>query len=199
MGQATLAAVASLVLFCLVIVAVLALVIRPVTIRLSRSSSTTLTLSYAIAPVLGSLLLLAVRSLTLQQFWAGVRGDEHIKPYGIVILFMSLAYQAASLDATGGLAWLALHITAWSRGRGRRLFIFWYTFSGFLTTFTSNDICIMTLTWVMTPGARRATGWPLVRASTQLNTPQAHHHAHCKDYGRAACALPRGDVLRRQL
>jgi hypothetical protein len=34
------------------------------------------------------------------------------RPYGILILFMSLAYIAASLDATGVFAWLALHITA---------------------------------------------------------------------------------------
>lgn len=58
------------------------------------------------------------------------------RPYGILILFMSLAYIAASLDATGVFAWLALHITRASRGRGHLLFFLYYLLSALMTAFT---------------------------------------------------------------
>lgn len=148
-------------------------------------------------------------------------GDENIKPYGIMILFMSLAYVGASVDSSGIFAYLALKITylwvaavkacgtmhvgwkalvhgnacvlgagkgglprragavpgtgaessrtrnkTWhaphphshehapymlrrAKGHGRALFMFYFLLSSFITTFTSNDVCIVTLTPIM--------------------------------------------------
>ena len=59
---------------------------------------------------------------------------------------MSLAYVGSSLDATGALAWLALKITYASRSNGRVLFLLYYLLSSCITTFMSNDVCIITLT-----------------------------------------------------
>jgi Na+/H+ antiporter NhaD/arsenite permease-like protein len=160
MVDASLGGVASIVLFAAVIVVVIALVVRPVSVHLPWSAGP-LALSYSLVPVLGGLLLLAFRCLTVAQLWDGIRGSDHIKPYGIVILFMSLAYQAASLDATGGLAWLALHITNWSRGRGRRLFVFYFLLSALLTVLTNNDVSIMTLTPIIHHFAKATGADPL--------------------------------------
>ncbi len=66
----------------------------------------------------------------------GIAGDAQIQPYGILVLFMSLAYIAASLDATGLFAWLALRITALSRGRGHLLFALYYALSAAMTALT---------------------------------------------------------------
>ncbi len=58
------------------------------------------------------------------------------------MLFMSMAYIAAALDASGVFAWLALKITVASGGRGMALFLFYFGLSAFMTTFTSNDVCM---------------------------------------------------------
>jgi arsenical pump membrane protein len=155
------ASIASLVVFLLVVISVIVLVVRPTRLklpeRLQCCGLSSLLLSYAWMPVLGSLLMLACRCLTIEQLWHGIKGNEDIKPYAIVILFMSLAYMSYSLDSTGGLSWVALHITARSRGNGRALFIFYFVLSGVMTTVTSNDIVIMTFTPIILHFAK-ATG-----------------------------------------
>lgn len=72
---------------------------------------------------------------------------------GILVLFMSMAYIAAALDASGVFAWLALKITVASGGRGMALFLFYFGLSAFMTTFTSNDVCM----WVQAFGCWRET------------------------------------------
>lgn len=59
---------------------------------------------------------------------------------------MSCAYIGSSLDSTGLFAWLALKITYAAKNNGRVLFLFYYMLSSAITTFMSNDICIITLT-----------------------------------------------------
>lgn len=90
--------------------------------------------------------MLCTGSLDGTTLAKGIVGDPHLKPYGIVILFLALAYIAASLDSTGCLAWMALHITRWSKGNGMALFILYFVLSSAITALTSNDVSIMTLT-----------------------------------------------------
>lgn len=92
------ASVAALLIFLLVVAAVIFLVLRPV-------SNRRVTVSYAYVPVLGVFLSLLAGSLSLANVRNGIVGDENIRPYGILILFMSLAYQSGSLDMTGVFAW----------------------------------------------------------------------------------------------
>ena len=147
-------AVAALVVFCLCIAGVLVLVFRPVCLTWR---GVTVQLQYYCVPVVAVLLMLACRSMTISDVGHGLLGNDQIKPYAIIVLFMSMAYIASSLDATGCFAWLALRITYASRGHGAVLFAFYYLLSALMTTFTSNDVCILTLTPIISYFAR-ATG-----------------------------------------
>ncbi|KAL6756406.1 arsenical pump membrane protein-domain-containing protein [Haematococcus lacustris] len=136
--------ISALTVFALTCCVVVVAVLRPIEIRVNRSF--VLRISYAWVPCAGALVMLACRSLTPVDVWSGVRGNEHIQPYGILILFMALAYLAASLDATGMFAWLALHITNFSRGHAHALFFLYFALSSVMTALTGNDVSIMTLT-----------------------------------------------------
>lgn len=143
--------VAALVIFLLVILFVIVLVLVPVTVKLPTRSKARLrikqlTISYAAVPVAGAILMLCTGSLTGQTLAKGIVGDPHLKPYGIVILFLALAYISTSLDSTGCLAWLALHITRLSKGNGVALFGLYFGLSSVITALLSNDVSIMTLT-----------------------------------------------------
>ncbi|GLC51916.1 hypothetical protein PLESTB_000562700 [Pleodorina starrii] len=141
-------AIAALVIFCLAIVLTIFLVFKAVVLRIPVPGRQPFTLSvkYYIAPVAAVLAMLACTSMSIADVGRGLLGNSQIQPYGILILFMSMAYIAASLDATGVFAWLALKFTVMSGGRGRVLFLFYFLLSSFITTFTSNDVCILTLT-----------------------------------------------------
>jgi hypothetical protein len=91
---------AALVIFCAVVLLTVVLVLVPLTVHLPASCSRRLRLSsfsisYAVVPVLGTLVMLMTGVLDGQSLAAGIVGDEHMKPYGIVILFMALAYMSS--------------------------------------------------------------------------------------------------------
>lgn len=141
--------IAALVIFCLVIAFTILLVLIPVTVKIPRWTKLPvkrLTISYAVVPVAGVILMLCTGSLNGPTLAKGIVGDPNLKPYGIVILFLALAYISTSLDSTGCLAWLALHMTRLSKGNGMALFMLYFGLSSLITVFTSNDVCIMTLT-----------------------------------------------------
>jgi Na+/H+ antiporter NhaD/arsenite permease-like protein len=75
---------------------------------------------------------------------------------------MSLAYIAASLDATGVFAWLAHHITKLSKGQGPRLFFLYSALSAVITALTGNDTSIMTITPIIIYFARSTKCDPMV-------------------------------------
>ncbi|KAF8062069.1 HCF173 [Scenedesmus sp. PABB004] len=139
------AAAAALAIFCAVVAATLGLVLRPVSLPLPRTARR-LRLHYAAAPPAGVALMLATGALDWRGLAAGIVGDDSLQPYAIVIIFMALAYVSTSVDATGCFAWLALHVTRLSRGRGHVLFLLYFGIASLITVFTSNDIAIMTLT-----------------------------------------------------
>jgi hypothetical protein len=62
--------------------------------------------------------MLATRAANPGTLAKGIIGDADMQPYGIVILFLAVAYISTSLDMTGVFAWLALHITRLSKGHG---------------------------------------------------------------------------------
>jgi len=103
-------------------------------------------IDYGLAPIIGVALLVVTFSMGASSIANGVVGTETIKPYAILILFMSLAYICVSLDSTGFFAYLSLLAMRAAKGNGRRLFMYFFLLSSFLTLFTSNDIVILTLT-----------------------------------------------------
>eukprot|EP00002_Diphylleia_rotans_P019289 TRINITY_DN3734_c0_g1_i1.p1 TRINITY_DN3734_c0_g1~~TRINITY_DN3734_c0_g1_i1.p1 ORF type:complete len:476 (+),score=111.56 TRINITY_DN3734_c0_g1_i1:48-1475(+) len=137
-----------LVVFLLVV----AVVIASVTITLSIPNPTRfgprrIKIEFFVAPLIGALFVFAFApSVDADTVWRGLKGDEHIQPYAIIILFQSLAYLCISLDITGLFAYIALRIAYAAQGLGRRLFLYYFLLSSALTVFTSNDIVILTLT-----------------------------------------------------
>ncbi len=105
-----------------------------------------LRIDYSTAPLLGLLLLILTFSIDLEVISRGILGTERIKPFSIIILFFSLAYICISLDLTGLFEYMALKVAKGAGNSGIKLFIFFFLFSSILTTFTSNDIVILTIT-----------------------------------------------------
>ncbi len=120
-------------------------IIRPTTVKLPYIGRG-LKLDYAFGSVLGVLIILLSGVLSPGQAFASLVGREGFSPYTIIILFMSVAYIAISLDSTGFFEYVALKLIMRSGGDGRKLFFYFYFLSGFITLFTSNDIVILTLT-----------------------------------------------------
>lgn len=100
--------VAALVVFLLVIALVVLLVLVPLSVQLPAWTRLKgrVPLHYSGVPVVGVLLMLACGCLNGATLAAGIVGDANLKPYGIVILFMALAYISTSLDMTGCFGWL---------------------------------------------------------------------------------------------
>ena len=121
-----------------------------------------ITLNMATAPIISLALLFILRCLSWDTFVAGIIGDENIRPYGVIILFMSLSYICISLDITGLFEYIAKVIIRKSAGRGHALFIFFGLFASILTLFTSNDIVILTLTPICCYLARNADNLDLI-------------------------------------
>ena len=87
--MAAIPAVAALLIFAAVVVAVIVLVLLPpiyITIwRTHRFHA-----SYCYISVIGVVLMLICQSVSFQNVGQGMKGDEHIQPYGILIIFMAL-------------------------------------------------------------------------------------------------------------
>jgi len=103
-------------------------------------------IDYAIAPLLGVALLFVTNCIDTETLWRGIEGNEKIRPYAILILFNALAYVCISLDKTGFFAFLALWTAKKAGTSGPKFFLYFFFLSSILTTFTSNDIVILTLT-----------------------------------------------------
>jgi arsenical pump membrane protein len=120
------------------------------------------TLDMATAPLIALVFLFATTCLRWETFVTGIAGDDKIKPYGVIILFMSLSYACISLDITGLFEYFAKEIIKRSARRGHTLFIFFALFASVLTLFTSNDIVILTLTPICCYLAKNAENLDLV-------------------------------------
>ena len=126
------------------IIVILFVIIHP-TIKLPRVNKK-IKLDYGFIPLCGVLLLFLKFQVHPSTFFVGIIGSDTIKPYSILILFMSLVYICISIDKTGVFSFVALHAVKKSKSSSKRLFIYFFFLSSLLTTFTSNDIVILTLT-----------------------------------------------------
>ena len=63
------------------------------------------------APVVGVLFLLATTVLPGDVVRLGIVGDDSVRPYDVLVLFISLAYISTALDSTGGLRALSFWIS----------------------------------------------------------------------------------------
>lgn len=139
---------AVLSVFCVTVVTVVGLVLVPLRVHLPAWTRLRrpVRLHYACVPPLSVAVMVAIGALDARGLTAGIVGDAKLRPYGIVVLFMCLAYMSISLDCTGAFGWLALRLTRASGGRGRVLLLLYFFLSSIATVLTSNDIVVMTLT-----------------------------------------------------
>lgn len=72
---------AALLSFCLTVVVVIVLVLKPVVLPV-RAVKCTLKLSYCWVPLIGATLMLICGSIGWSAVAKGIAGDSHTKPYG---------------------------------------------------------------------------------------------------------------------
>ncbi|KAL2264582.1 hypothetical protein VTJ83DRAFT_7092 [Remersonia thermophila] len=94
-------------------------------------------------PLIGDLFLLAIGAIGAQEIREGTLGANNISPLDIMLFFISLAYIAISIDASGVIRFLALKVLDWGGKKGHRLFFYLYAFWFALTSFVGNDPVIL--------------------------------------------------------
>ncbi|EST06266.1 Arsenite/antimonite efflux pump membrane protein, ArsB [Kalmanozyma brasiliensis GHG001] len=107
-----------------------------------------LTIDHVSAPVIGVIVLLATTTIGGEQVRQGIVGEDGIEPYDVLALFISLAYIAISLDATGLLRFLAFLIClkAGRKGKeakGKTLYLLLYFFFWGAGVLVGNDPVIL--------------------------------------------------------
>jgi Na+/H+ antiporter NhaD/arsenite permease-like protein len=100
-------------------------------------------MNFVTAPLIADLFLLAILAIGRQEVHDGIIGANSILPYNIMIFFLTLAYIAISIDASGLIKWLAFKVLQKGGGVGHLLYFYLYAFSFTLGTFIGNDPIIL--------------------------------------------------------
>ncbi|KAI1614297.1 arsenical pump membrane protein [Exophiala viscosa] len=100
-------------------------------------------LSLKTAPVIAVILLLATTTIHGSTIKLGIKGDDSIKPYDVLVLFISLAYISIALDGTGALEAVALWVSKRGGSSGRLLFTYLYSFFLVTACIVGNDPLIL--------------------------------------------------------
>ncbi|KAF8994412.1 hypothetical protein BDQ17DRAFT_1392429 [Cyathus striatus] len=102
------------------------------------------TIGLTTAPIITIAILWASQCLGGTQIRNGIVGTDGIKPYNILILFISLAYMAITLDVTGILEAAAFWVSNKGGSRGRRLYLYFYLLLTGISMIVGNDPVILT-------------------------------------------------------
>lgn len=102
-----------------------------------------LPLNFVTAPLIADLFLLAILAIGREEVYGGTVGSESIQPLDIMAFFLSLAYIAISIDASGLIRYLAFKVLSWGGKVGHRLFFYLYAFFFLLGTVVGNDPIIL--------------------------------------------------------
>ncbi|KXJ91903.1 hypothetical protein Micbo1qcDRAFT_161941 [Microdochium bolleyi] len=95
------------------------------------------------APLIADLFLLAIGAIGRQEVVEGTYGGCSIYPYDIMIFFITLAYVAISIDASGLIRYLAFKVLQKGGKVGPWLFFYLYAFFFALGSFIGNDPIIL--------------------------------------------------------
>lgn len=95
------------------------------------------------APIIADLFLLAILAIGREEVRGGTLGSDHILPYDIMVFFITLAYIAISIDASGFIRYLAFKVLQWGGEVGHRLYFYLYLFFFGLGSFVGNDPIIL--------------------------------------------------------
>ncbi|KAF2634262.1 hypothetical protein P280DRAFT_474767 [Massarina eburnea CBS 473.64] len=100
-------------------------------------------MNFVTGPLIANLLLLATLSIGRTEVHDGTIGANNIAPYDIMLFFLSLAYIAISIDASGLIRYLAYRVLQSGGNAGHRLYLSLYTFFFVLTAAIGNDPVIL--------------------------------------------------------
>ncbi|KAF5350579.1 hypothetical protein D9756_008760 [Leucocoprinus leucothites] len=120
-------------------------VIQPVKIpiRLPYLGRRHIPINLNTAPILAIAILWASQCLGPKQIRDGIVGTEGIKPYNILILFISLAYMAITLDITGILQAAAFWVSNRGGSNGHKLYLYFYIMLTLISMILGNDPVIL--------------------------------------------------------
>ncbi|GJC80434.1 arsenical pump membrane protein [Colletotrichum liriopes] len=116
------------------------------------------------APLIADLFLLAILAIGRKEVHDGTLGENGIFPIDIMVFFITLAYIAISIDASGLIRYLALKVLQWGGEVGHRLFFYLYAFFFCLGSFIGNDPIILSGTAFLAY---------MTRVSTNIKHPKA--------------------------
>ncbi|KAK4199313.1 putative arsenite efflux transporter ArsB-like protein [Triangularia verruculosa] len=102
-----------------------------------------LSMNIVTAPVIADLFLLAIQAIGRTEVKDGTLGADHIHPIDIMVFFITLAYIAISIDASGLIRYLAFKVLQWGGKVGHRLFFYLYLFFFSIGSFVGNDPIIL--------------------------------------------------------
>ncbi|KAI1417310.1 hypothetical protein F5Y13DRAFT_152459 [Hypoxylon sp. FL1857] len=100
-------------------------------------------LNFVTAPLIADLFLLAIVAIGRDEVYGGTIGSNHISPIDIMAFFITLAYIAISIDASGLIRYLAFKVLQKAGKFGHRLFFYLYAFFFCLGTLIGNDPIIL--------------------------------------------------------
>ncbi|KAL8365587.1 hypothetical protein RB595_004417 [Gaeumannomyces hyphopodioides] len=109
----------------------------------SRWKVLRLHISTITAPLYACLLLLACLAIGRDEVYAGTVGANHVEPIDVMVFFITLAYIAISIDASGLLRYLAYRVLKKSGSHGRRLYTYLYWFFFAVGTVIGNDPIVL--------------------------------------------------------
>lgn len=124
-------------------------------------------MNFVTAPLIADLFLLAILAIGQQEVHDGTLGANSISPIDIMVFFLSLAYIAISIDASGLIRYLAFKVLDKGGKDGPRLFFYLYAFFFGLGTFIGNDPIILSGTAFIAY---------MTRVSSNINHPRAWIH-----------------------
>jgi Na+/H+ antiporter NhaD/arsenite permease-like protein len=100
-------------------------------------------MTFVTAPLIANLFLLAILAIGRREVHDGTIGANNIAPYDIMLFFISLAYIAISIDASGLIRYLAYRVLRSGGNAGHRLYLSLYSFFFVLTAAIGNDPIIL--------------------------------------------------------
>ncbi|CAM1500536.1 Fc.00g096980.m01.CDS01 [Cosmosporella sp. VM-42] len=123
--------------------------------------------NFITAPLIADLFLLAISAIGRQEVRDGTIGANNISPIDIMIFFITLAYIAISIDASGLIRFLAFKVLQWGGKVGHKLFFYLYAFFFVLGSFIGNDPIILSGTAFLAY---------MTRVSKNITSPRAWIH-----------------------
>ncbi|KAJ5790466.1 uncharacterized protein N7518_007477 [Penicillium psychrosexuale] len=100
-------------------------------------------LNFITAPLTADLFLLAILAIGRKEVHDGIVGADNINPIDIMVFFLTLAYIAISIDASGLIRYLAFKVLQKAGKVGHRLFFYLFLFFFGLGSFIGNDPIIL--------------------------------------------------------